>query len=92
MNRLINNSEYDQKQDKESLKQAENCYSHSIQAAKRSDPINLTGALVNYALVQEEQHQVDKAEITFKYSFFAVKILFCGIISLLSLSCRRSCG
>ena len=66
MKRLINNSEYDQKQDKESLKQAENCYSHSIQAAKRSDPMNLTGALVNYALVQEEQHQIDKAEITFK--------------------------
>ena len=66
MNNLVNYSEYDQKQDKESLKQAENCYSHSIQAAKRSDPINLTGALVNYALVQEEQHQVDKAEITFK--------------------------
>lgn len=32
-----------------------------------------------------------EAEIALKYIIFAVEILSCGIISLLSLSCRRSC-
>lgn len=46
--------------------QAENNYNRSIRCAERSDPINVTGVLVNLATAQEEQGQTEKAEMTYK--------------------------
>lgn len=52
--------------DSNSVIQAENCYLRSVRAAERSDPLNLTGALVNLATAQEEKGAVNTAEMTFK--------------------------
>lgn len=58
--------QYDINHESNCVSQAESCYSRSVRAAERSDPLNLTGALVNLATAQEEKGAINTAEMTFK--------------------------